>query len=61
MPILIVLNAIRFPNLWKRSTEILKAETFDAYFNEKHTKISSTDHGHGLCYYFFIVEVENRS
>lgn len=26
--------------------------------SKKHTNISSTDHGHGLCYYFFIVEVE---
>jgi len=25
---------------------------------EKHTNISSTNQGHGLCYYFFIVEVK---
>ena len=24
----------------------------------KHTNISSTNQGHGLCYYFFIVEVK---
>ena len=29
--------------------------------NKKHTKISSTDHDYGLCYYFFIVEVRNKS
>ena len=27
-------------------------------YNTKHTNISSTDPGQGLCYYFFIVEVK---
>jgi len=29
-----------------------------AFLYEKHTNISSTNRGHGLCYYFFIVEVK---
>ncbi|WP_220033127.1 hypothetical protein, partial [Aneurinibacillus soli] len=28
---------------------------------KKHTKISSTDQGHGLCYYFFVVEVKKQA
>jgi hypothetical protein len=28
------------------------------YLRKKHTNISSTDLGQGLCYYFFIVEVK---
>jgi hypothetical protein len=34
----------------------------NTYISLKHTNISSTNQGHGLCYYFFIVEVkEGRS
>jgi hypothetical protein len=37
---------------------IVYCMTCDFSQHKKHTNISSTNQGHGLCYYFFIVEVK---
>ncbi|SDX98620.1 hypothetical protein SAMN05421736_10179 [Evansella caseinilytica] len=36
----------------------LTVELNSGRYYKKHTNISSADQGHGLCYYFFIVEVK---
>ena len=46
------MNVIVYTNLYNK--------TFpnQVWAHKKHTNISSTNQGHGLCYYFFIVEVK---